>query len=105
MGKDGKCTVCGYDKNNNKPTTPDNPENPEQPTVTLGDVDNNGKVDTQDARMALRASIGLEKYAAGSKEFLAADVNKDNKLGTDDARYILRHSIGLKDPNIAWPAA
>ena len=69
---------------------------------TPGDVDGNGKVETADARFALRRAIGLEKYPEGSREFLACDVNKDGKAGTDDARYILRHSIGLKDPAISW---
>ena len=71
-----------------------------EPAFMLGDVDANGKVETTDARLALRCSIGLEKYPEGSREFLACDVNRDGKVGTDDARFILRHSIGLNDPEI-----
>ena len=67
-----------------------------------GDVDNNGKVDTSDARLALRQAIGLEHYADGSREFRACDVDASGKVETKDARYILRHSIGLPDAEIAW---
>ncbi len=72
------------------------------PAFMPGDVDGSGKVETTDARLALRCSIGLEKYPEGSREFLACDVNRDAKVGTDDARFILRHSIGLTDKNIVW---
>ena len=70
--------------------------------VKPGDVDFNGKVDTADARLALRRAINLETYAEGSPEFIACDVTKDGKVGTDDARFILRHAIGLTDPGIDW---
>ncbi len=88
------CTVCGATKAEPIPKT--------EPDFVLGDVDGNGKVETKDARLALRCSIGLENYAEGSREFKAADVNKNNKVGTDDARFILRKSVGLKDPEIKW---
>ena len=67
-----------------------------------GDVDGNGKVDTADARLALRRAINLETYAESSREFKACDVTGDNKVGTDDARFILRHAIGLTDAGIRW---
>ncbi len=67
-----------------------------------GDVDGNGKVETTDARLALRRAIGLETYVKGSAAFFACDVTKDGKVGTDDARFILRHAVGLSDPQIAW---
>ncbi len=96
-----KCSVCGYivDKT---PTKPDDPVEPEVPTYKLGDVDNSGKVDTSDARLALRRSINLEKYAVGSPEYIACDVDKNGKVETKDARFILRHAINLKDPEIVW---
>ncbi len=62
----------------------------------IGDVDGNGKVETSDARLALRAAIGLEHYEAGSAKFKAADVDFNGKIGTDDARRILRASINLE---------
>ena len=75
---------------------------PITPEVLPGDVDGNSKVDTADARLALRQSIGLEKYAEDSREFKACDVTKDGKVGTEDARFILRHAIGLTDAGITW---
>ena len=61
-----------------------------------GDVDGNGKVESADARLALRASVKLENFVKGSTAFLAADVNKDGVIGSDDARHILRASVGLE---------
>ena len=62
-----------------------------------GDVNLNNKVGTDDARLALRAAIGLEHYEKGFLPFLAADVAAPlNKLTTADARRILRAAIGLE---------
>ena len=62
-----------------------------------GDVDGNGKVEPADARLALRASVKLEKdIVEGTAAFLAADVNRDGKVGSDDARLILRASVKLE---------
>ena len=53
-----------------------------------------------DARLALRASVGLtdkgdvEKDSAG---YLACDVDGDGKVSSADARLILRASVGLED--------
>lgn len=63
---------------------------------TLGDVDGNGSISAADARLALRASVGLENYKKSSKEFLAADVDKNGKITAADARLILRVSVGLE---------
>ncbi len=68
----------------------------EEPAFTLGDVDGDGEVTAADARDALRASVKLENYASGSREFLAADVDKDNALTSADARLILRRSVGIR---------
>ena len=62
----------------------------------LGDVDGNGKVESADARLALRASVKLENIKSGTAKFKAADVNKDGKIGSDDARKILRVSVKLE---------
>ena len=59
----------------------------------LGDVDNSGKVDTKDARLALRAAIGLDTLTA--EQTAAADVDGSGKVATDDARTILRVAVGL----------
>ena len=68
------------------------------PAFTLGDVDGDGKIDTGDARKALRRAINLETYTPESREFMACDINLNGKVGTDDARLILRKAIGFKDP-------
>lgn len=61
-----------------------------------GDVDGSGAVEAADARLALRASVGLETYPRGSEAFTAADADKDGKLTAADARLILRASVGLE---------
>ena len=61
-----------------------------------GDVNGDGQVEPEDARLTLRASVKLENYAEGSAQFLAADVNRDGKIGSDDARKILRVSVKLE---------
>ena len=66
----------------------------------LGDVDDNGKIEPADARLALRQAIGLEHYAEGSREFKACDVDRNGKVETKDARYILRKAVGLTDAGI-----
>ena len=66
------------------------------PAFLPGDVDNNGKVESADARLALRASVKLESYADGSNSFLAADVDHNGKIESSDARSILRASVNLE---------
>ena len=61
-----------------------------------GDVDGNGEVGVDDARLALRAAVGLEDYAPGTPEFIAADRDFNGEIGVDDARTILRAAIGLE---------
>lgn len=62
-----------------------------------GDVTGDCKVTSEDARLALRASVKLEHYEEGSREYLSADVTKDDKLTAEDARLILRASVGLEE--------
>ena len=59
----------------------------------LGDVDTDKNVTTKDARLALRAAIGLDTLSG--KATAAADVTGDGSVKTDDARIILRVAIGL----------
>ena len=63
--------------------------------VILGDVDGNGRLESADARLALRASVKLENYAAGSPQYTAADADGNGKLESADARTILRASVRL----------
>ena len=60
----------------------------------LGDVDFNKKVDATDARLALRAAVGLEKLSEKAKK--AADVDKNSAVNATDARLILRAAVGLE---------
>ena len=62
--------------------------------VLLGDIDGNGKVTAEDARLALRASAGLEGLT--EEQIKAADMNKDGKITSEDARLILRAAAGLE---------
>lgn len=63
--------------------------------IVLGDVDSDGKITAADARLALRASVGLEKL--NEWQTLAANVD-DNPtvISAADARLILRASVGLE---------
>lgn len=62
-------------------------------SFTLGDVNLDGKVNTSDARLALRGAAKLE--ALTPQQILAADVNKNGKADTSDARKILRVAAKL----------
>ena len=64
--------------------------------LALGDVNGDGDIGADDARLALRCSVDLENYLAGSPEFTACDINKDGSVGADDARRILRASVDLE---------
>ncbi len=69
--------------------------------VVCGDADGDGKISASDARLALRASVGLEKYKEDSCYYKAANVESQDKMSASDARLILRASVGLEDPK-AW---
>lgn len=68
---------------------------PDQKPRKLGDVDGDGEITPEDARLALRAAVQLEKFAPGSPAFLAADVNGCGKIEPEDARLILRAAVKL----------
>ncbi len=59
--------------------------------LLYGDVNNNGSVQTDDARTALRVALSLEGFTA--KQFKAADVDKNGVINTADARDILIASL------------
>ena len=66
-----------------------------------GDVDGNGKIESADARLALRISVGLEpEMGKGTRAYHAADVTELEKgvVTSADARLILRRSVGYADP-------
>ena len=71
----------------------------EPPAAYLpGDVSQDGEVKADDARLALRAAVGLETFEKGSARFLAADATGDGEIRSEDARLILRAAVGLEDP-------
>ena len=74
------------------------PKGTSGPDYTLGDIDAKDGITAADARLALRASVGLEDYAKGSREFLAADVDLSESITAADARLILRKAVGFTDP-------
>ena len=59
-----------------------------------GDITMNGEIGPDDARLALRMSIGLENYTTAHKRL--ADVDADGEIAPADARLILRISVGLE---------
>ncbi len=64
-----------------------------------GDIDGDMKITAADARLALRASVGLEYFADEpvTASYMLSDVNSDEKITSADARLILRKSVGIID--------
>ena len=63
--------------------------------VIVGDIDGDKKVTSADARLVLRAVLGLENLS--ELQNVAADYDKDGKVTLADARAILRKAVGLED--------
>ena len=61
---------------------------------TAGDIDNDTNVSAADARLVLRASVGLETFTA--EQIAAADVDGVEGISAADARLVLRASVGLE---------
>lgn len=59
----------------------------------FGDIDQNGKITATDARVILRACVGLEETTENI--LLYGDMNSDKEITSDDARTVLRISVGL----------
>ena len=71
-------------------------DEPTEKNVTLrliGDVDANGRVDADDALMALQSSV--RKFTITDEDFAAADVNADGKITAVDALRILQCAVGI----------
>lgn len=69
--------------------------------VINGDVDKDGNITAADARLALRISVNLEKFAKTSPEYKASDVDGKSETTASDARLILRNSVSLEKLNLA----
>ncbi len=61
-----------------------------------GDIDADGVISAADARLALRAAVGLESFDEAKKK--TSDADCDGSITASDARMILRASVGLEDP-------
>ena len=60
----------------------------------IGDINNDGKVNSADARLALRGASKVEVLEGSA--FYAADVDADGKITAKDARKILRVAANLE---------
>lgn len=76
-----------------KPTVTDDPYG----GYELGDVNGDGKINTLDAMMTLRAAVGIESLDA--IQTIRADIDANGKINTMDAMMILRRAVGLLDEN------
>ena len=63
------------------------------PTLTMGDVNGDGKVNVLDAVMVLRHDANIIKL--DDSQLKAADVNEDGKVDVLDAVMILRYEAGI----------
>lgn len=61
--------------------------------IRSGDVDGDNKVTANDARCALRFSVGLDMTSSLVEQY--ADVDSDFTVSAADARILLRTSVGL----------
>ena len=60
---------------------------------TLGDVNDDTRILSNDALFAMQMSVGLGTWTETQR--LAADVNLDSKVLSNDALFILQRSVGL----------
>ena len=60
----------------------------------MGDLDGDGEVTAADARLALRAAVGLE--ILNEEQIKAADMDGDGEVTAADARLVLRKAVGLE---------
>ena len=65
----------------------------EPPHPKKGDVNADGSVTAEDARLALRASVSLEQLT--EEQTAAADTDGDGAVSAEDARMILRASVHM----------
>lgn len=77
------CKICKPDENGG-----------ETVTYLYGDIDLNGRLEAADARLALRAAVGLNALAGIPAA--VADVDFDGGISAADARGILRAAVGLE---------
>lgn len=61
--------------------------------INKGDVNSDGTVTAEDALLALRYSVGLDKL--DDDQIAAADINGDGTVNAEDCLAILRYTVGL----------
>ncbi len=67
------------------------------------DVDNNSQINTTDAMLTLRNSLGLDMSGTNwQTSTTTGDVNCDNTTNSTDAMLILRYSLGLSMSETEW---
>ena len=99
--KTGVCVRCKATVTEAIPRLVGDPEGPDGPVVpgvtaeTIGDLDRDGAVTASDARLALRAAVGLERFDEVLTDL--ADTDRDGAVTAADARQILRAAVGLED--------
>jgi hypothetical protein len=72
-------------------------------TTIRADVDNNSTINTTDAMLTLRNSLGLSMNGTNwYSSSTTGDVNCDNVSNSTDAMLILRHSLGLDMNGTGW---
>jgi len=85
--------ILSCSANANADTTVATPSTPEPAEIQLGDVNHDGRVDSYDALLTLRQSVGFNEI---EKDYLNyADFDGDNRITSSDALLILRKSVGL----------
>ncbi len=82
------------EQNNEAQLYGDSVECTDSDEIIMGDVDGNGKINSVDARLALRIASKAEK--ADSGRLRRSDMNNDNSVTSSDARKILRISAKLE---------
>lgn len=62
-----------------------------------GDVNRDGNVNLEDAKICLGASVGIQKpqYVLDDEQKGLADVNADGKLNLSDAKMLLKMAVGI----------
>lgn len=65
----------------------------EKPAYTLGDVNNDGKINSTDALLVLQYAVNT--VSLDSAQQMAADVNRDGKINSTDALLILQYAVNI----------